>query len=128
MHLVSTASTTNTLAVDDFRTMCPAEFDIHGLTKPSSAILRTYGGGVIKPVWQVELVCGTQGKFHTFQFQLLNMDVMGSQPPLLKGSDCAGLALIEIRRITGSLDGNDPKGKCTDLIGTSSRKSGRRWN
>ncbi|XP_068717040.1 uncharacterized protein [Montipora capricornis] len=46
---LDTASTTNTLAVDDLRTMCPAGFDIHGLIKPSSAILRTYGGGVIKP-------------------------------------------------------------------------------
>ena len=69
---LDTASTTNTLAVDDLRTMCPAGFDIHGLIKPSSAILRTYGGGVIKPVGQVELVRETQGKFHTLQFQLLN--------------------------------------------------------
>ena len=80
---LDTASTTNTLAVDDLQTMCPAGFDIHSLIKPSSAILRTYGGGVIKPVGQVELVCETQGKFHTLQFQLLTKDVMGSQPRLL---------------------------------------------
>ena len=77
------ASTTNTLAVDDLRTMCPAGFDIRGLIKPSSAILRTYGGGVIRPVGQVVLVCETQGKFRTVQFQLLNKDVIGTQPPLL---------------------------------------------
>ena len=84
----NTASTINTLAVDDLRIMCPAGFDIHGLIKPSTAILCTYGGGVIKPVGQVELVCETQGKFHTLQFQLLSKDVMGSQAPLLSGSDC----------------------------------------
>ena len=67
---LDTASTTSTLAMDDLRTMCPAGFDIHGLIKPSSAILRTYGGGVIKPVGQVKLVCETQGKYHALQFQL----------------------------------------------------------
>ena len=54
---LDSASTTNTFAVDDHRTMFPAGFDIHGLIKPSTAILRTYGGGVIKPVGQVELAC-----------------------------------------------------------------------
>ena len=107
---LDTVSTTNTLAVDDLRKMCPAGFDIHGLIKPSSAILRTYGGGVIKPVGQVELVCETQGKFHTLQFQLLNKDVMGSQPPLLSGSDFVRLGLIEIGRNTCSFDRNNPKG------------------
>ena len=106
---LDTASTTNTLAVDDLRKMCPAGFDIHGLIKPSSAILRTYGGGVIKPVGQVELVCETQGKFHTLQFQLLNKDVMGSQPPLLSGFDCVRLGLIEIGRDTCFFDRNNPK-------------------
>ena len=91
---LDTFSTTNTLSVDDLRTICPAVFDIHGLMKPSSAILRTYGGGVIKPMGQVELVCETQGKFHTLQFQLLNKDVMGLQPPLLSGSDCVRLELL----------------------------------
>ena len=33
---------------------------------------------------QIELVFETRGKFHTLQFQLLNKDAMGSQPPLLK--------------------------------------------
>ena len=107
---LDTASTTNTLAVDDLRTMCPAVFDIHGLIKPSTAILCTYGGGVIKPVGQVELVCETHGKFHTLQFQLLNEDVMGSQPPPLSGSDCVRLGLIEIGRRTCSLDRNKPNG------------------
>ena len=88
---LDTASTTNTLAVDDLRTMCQAGFDLYRLIKPSSAILLTYGGGVIKSVGQVELVCETQGKLHTLQFQLLNKDVMGSQPPLLSGSDCVRL-------------------------------------
>ncbi|KAK2552116.1 hypothetical protein P5673_026866 [Acropora cervicornis] len=115
-----TASTTNTLAVDDLRTMCPAGFDIHGPIKLSSASLR--GGGVIKPVGQAELVCETQGKFHTLQFQLLNKDVMGSQPPLLSGSDCVRLGLIDIGRSTCSLDRNKPKGGSS-----SSRKSGMRW-
>ena len=107
---LDTASTTNTLKVDDLRKMCPAGFDIHGLIKPSSAILRTYGGGVIKPVGQVELVCETQGKFHTLHFQLLNKDVMGSQPPLLSGFDCVRLGLIEIGRNTCFFDRNNPKG------------------
>ena len=39
---LDTASTTNTLAVEDLRSMCPAGVDIHGLIKPSSTILRTY--------------------------------------------------------------------------------------
>ena len=106
---LDTASTTNTLALDDLRTMCPAGFDIHGLIKPSSAILCTYGGGVIKPFGQVEFVSETQGKFHTLQFQLLKKDVMGSPPPLLSGSDCVRLGLIEIGRNTCSLDRNNPK-------------------
>ena len=93
--------------------MGPAEVDIHGLIKPSSAILRTYGGGVIKPVRQIELVCETQGKFHTLQFQLLNKDVMGSQPPLLSGSDC--FSLVEIRGNTCSLDRNNPKGGASEV-------------
>ena len=54
-----TASTTNTPAVDHLRSMCPAGCDIHGLIKTSSVILHTYGGGVIKPVGQVELICET---------------------------------------------------------------------
>ena len=65
---LDTASTTNTLAVDYLQTMCPAGFDIYRLIKPSSAILRTYGGGVIKPVGQVELVCETQESFTLFSF------------------------------------------------------------
>ena len=113
---LDTASTTNTLAVDDLQTMCPAGFDIHSLIKPSSAILRTYGGGVIKPVGQVELVCETQGKFHTLQFQLLTKNVMGSQPPLLSGSDCVRLGLIEIGRNTCcSLDRTNPKGGASEV-------------
>ena len=73
---------------------------------------------MIKPVGQIELVCETQGKFHTLQFQLLNKDVMGSQPPLLSGSDCVRLGLVEIRGNTCSLDRNNPKGvpqKCASL-------------
>ena len=112
---LDTASTINTVAVDDLRIMCPAGFDIHGLIKPSTAILRTYGGGVIKPVGQVELVCETQGKFHTLQFQLLNKDVMGSRPPLLSGSDCVRLGLIEIGRCTCSLDRTKPNGGASEV-------------
>ena len=112
---LDTASTTNTLAVEDLRSMCPAGVDIHGLIKPSSAILRTYGGGVIKPVGQIDLVCETQGKFHTLQFQLLNKDVMGSQPPLLSGSDCVRLGLVEIRGNTCSLDRNNQKGGASEV-------------
>ena len=103
------ASTTNTLAVDDLRTMCPTGFDIRRLIKPSSTILRTYGGSEIRPVGQVELVCETQGKFHTLQFQLLNKDVIGSQPPLLSGSCCVRLGLTEIGRNTWYLDHDNPK-------------------
>ena len=106
---LDTASTTNTLAVDDLVSMCPPDCDIRSLIKPSSAILHTYGGGVIKPVGQIELVCEIQGKFHTLQFQLLSKDVMGSQPPLLSGSDCIRLGLIEIRRNAPSLHQNDHK-------------------
>ena len=40
--------------ISDLRTMCPAGFDINGLIKLSSAIVCTYGGGVIKPVQQIE--------------------------------------------------------------------------
>ena len=95
--------------------MCPAGFDIHGLIKPSTAILRTYGGGVIKPVGQVELVCETQAKFHTIQFQLLNKDVVGSQPPVLSGSDCLRLGLIDIGRRPCSLDPNNPNGGASEV-------------
>ena len=112
---LDTASTTNTLAVGDLRSMCPAGVDIHGLIKPSSAILRTYGGGVIKPVGKIDLVCETQGKFHTLQFQLLNKDVMGSQPPLLSGSDCVRLGLVEIRGNTCSLNRNNHKGGASEV-------------
>ena len=112
---LDTASTTNTLAVDDLRNMCPAGFDIHSLIKPSSAVLRTYGGGLIKPVGQIELVCETRGKHHTLQFQLLNKDVMGSQPPLLSRSDCVRLGLIEIGGNTCSLDRNNPKGGASQV-------------
>ena len=90
--------------------MCPVRVDIHGLIKPSSATLHTYGGGVIKPVGQIDMVCETQGKFHTLQLQLLNKDVIGSQPPLLSGSDCVRLGLVEIRGNTCSWDRNNQKG------------------
>ena len=112
---LDTASTTNTLAVEDLRSMCPAGVDIHGLIKPSSAILRTYGGGIIKLVGQIELVCETQGKFHTLQFQLLSKDVMESKPPLLSGSDCVTLGLVEIRGNTCSLDRNNQKGGASEV-------------
>ena len=112
---LETTSTTNTLAVEDLRSMSPAGVDIHCLIKPSSASLRTYGGGVIKPVGQIDLVCETQGKFHTLRFQLLNKDVMGSQPPLLSGSDCVRLGLVEIRRNTCSLDRNNQKGGASEV-------------
>ena len=56
------------------------------------------------------MVYETQEKFHTLQFQLLNKDVMGSEPPLLSGSDCVKLGLVEIRENTCSLDRNNPKG------------------
>ena len=128
---LDTASTTNTLAVDDLLEMRPAGFDINHLIKPSHAILHTYGGGVIKPVGQIELVCETQGQFHTLQFQLLNKDVMGSQPPLLSGSDCVKLGLIEIRgRAPSVLHPSDPKesaeeSKVCQLESVSSPNHGR---
>ena len=112
---LDTASITNTLAVDDLRNMCPAGFNIHSLIKPSSAVLRTYGGGLLKPVGQIELVCETRGKHHTLQFQLLNKDAMGSQPPLLSASDCVRLGLIEIGGNTCSLDRNNPKGGASQV-------------
>ena len=64
---------------------------------------------------QLALVCETQEKFHTLQFQLLNKDVMGSEPPLLSGSDCVRLGLVEIRGNTCSLDRNNPKGGASEV-------------
>ena len=95
--------------MEDPAGMCPAGFDITQLIKPSSAILHTYGGGVIKPVGQIELMCETQGKLYPLQFQLLSKDVMGSQPPLLTGSDCVKLGLIEIKGTTSPLRQGDPQ-------------------
>ena len=80
---LDTASTTNTLAVEDLWSMCPVGFDVNSLIQPSRATLHTYGGGVITPVGQVELVCETQGKCYPLEFQLLSKRIMGSQPPLL---------------------------------------------
>ena len=94
---LDTACTTNTLAVDDLTSMCPVGFDVNALFLPSQAVLHTYGGGVIKSVGQVELVGETQGKLRTLKFQLLSKEVMGSRPPLLSGSDCVKLGLIEIK-------------------------------
>lgn len=49
---------------------------------------------------QVELVCETQGKCYTLEFQRLIEKIMVSQPPLLHGSDCVKLGLIEIKGST----------------------------
>ena len=95
--------------MEDLAGMCPAGFDITQLIKPSSAILRTYGGGVIKPVGQIALMCETQGKVYPLQFQLLSKDAMGSQPPLLSGSDCVKLGLIEMKGSTSPLRQGDPQ-------------------
>ena len=103
----------NTLALDDLQDSCPAALDIHRLIKPSTAILRTYGGGMIKPVGQIELTCETRGKLHNLQFQLLSRDVLGSQPPLLSGFDCVKLGLVEVK-------GNTPSSQNDE----SARKSG----
>ena len=91
---------TNTLAVDDLWSMCPAGFDVNSLIQPSHATLHTYGGGIITPVVQVKLVCKTQGKCYPLEFQPLSKKVMGSQPPLLSGSDCVKLGLIGIKGST----------------------------
>ena len=77
--------------------MCPAGFDVHSLIRPSHASLHTYGGGIITPVRQVELVCETQGKCYPLEFQLLSKMVMGSQPPLFSGPDSVKLGLIGIK-------------------------------
>ena len=113
---LDTASTTNTLALDDLQDLCPAAFDIPRLIKPSTAILCTYGGGMVKPVGQIELTCETQGKLHNLQFQLLSRDVMGSQPSLLSGSDCVKLGLVEVK-------GNTPSSQ-HDGLTESARKPG----
>ena len=97
---LDTASTTNTLAVDDLWSMCPAGFDVNSLIRPSHATLHTYGGGIITPVGQVELVCETQGKCYPLEFQLLSKKVIRSQPPLLSGSDCVKVGLIGIKGST----------------------------
>ena len=114
--LLDTALITNTLALDDFQDLCPAAFDIHRLIKFSSAILRTYGGGMIKPEGQIEVTCKTQGKLHNLQFQLLSRDVMGFQPPLLSVSDYVKLGLVEVKGITPSSQ--------HDGLTESARKSG----
>ena len=82
--------------------MCPVGFDASSLIQPSRATLHTYGGGIITPVGQVELVCETQGQCYTLVFQLLSKEVIGSQPPLLSGSDCVKLSLIDIKGSTTS--------------------------
>ena len=97
---LDTVSTTNTLEVDDFWSMCPAGFDVNSLIRPSHATLHPYGGGIITPVGQVELVCETQGKCYPLEFQLLSKKVMGSQPSLSSGSDCVKLGLIRIKGST----------------------------
>ena len=74
---LGTALTTNILALDDLYDMCPTGFDVHTPIKPSSAITPTYGGGVIKSVGQIELICETQRKLHNLLFQLLSLEVMG---------------------------------------------------
>ena len=61
------------------------------------------------------MVCETQGKLHTLQFQLLNKDVIGSQPPLLSGSDCVRLGLIEIGGNTCPLNRNKLKGGASEV-------------
>ena len=48
---------------------------------------------------KVELICKRQGQCYTLAFQLL-IKVIDSQPPLLSGSDCAKLALIDMKRST----------------------------
>ena len=97
--------------MEDLASMCPSGFDITywQLIKPSSAILHTYGGGVIKPVGQIELMFETQGKLYPLQFQLLSKDVMGSQPPLLSRSDGVKLGLIKIKGSTSPLRQGDPQ-------------------
>ena len=69
---LDTASTTNTLAVDDLWSMCPAGFDVNSLIWPSHTTLHTYGGGIITAVGKVELFCETQGKCYPLEFQLLS--------------------------------------------------------
>ena len=49
---------------------------------------------------QVKLVCETQGKCYTLECQRLIEKIMVSQPPLLRGSDCVKLGLIEIKGST----------------------------
>ena len=49
---------------------------------------------------QVKLVCETQGKCYSLEFQRLIEKIMVSQPPLLHGSDCVKLGLIEIKGST----------------------------
>lgn len=99
---IGTASTTNTPELDDLHDMCPTGFDVHTPIKPSSAITHTYGGGVIKSVGQIELICETQRKRHNLLFQLLSLEVMGTQSPLLSGSDCLKLGRIENKGDTPS--------------------------
>ena len=40
---------------------------------------------------------------------------MGSRPPLLSGSDCVRLGLVEMRGNTCSLDRNNPKGGASEV-------------
>ena len=55
------------------------------------------------------MICETQAKLYPLQFQLLSKDVMGSQPPLLSGSDSVKVGLLEIKGGVPALRQGDPQ-------------------
>ena len=64
---------------------------------------------------RLELVCEIQGRRYPLEFQLLSRKVMGSQPPLLSGSDhCVKVGLIEVKA-SNSLVGPTAR-NCNDMM------------
>lgn len=85
-----------------------------------TASANQYGGvgrGVITPMARVELVCETQGKCYSLEFQLSNKKVVGSQPPQLSGSDCVNLGVIEIKGSNSLIGPSVPNSK--DMIAST---------
>ncbi len=89
---IDTGATCNTIAYKDIDSL-PGKVK---LTK-SSCCLYPYGNSSpIHTVGQVELICERDSRFHTLTFQVLPDDVMIGKPPLLSGTDCVRLGLVQV--------------------------------
>ena len=62
--------------------------------QPSKSVMHMYNGDSVKPVGVVDLVCRRNGHQLTLQFQVV--DGIPNKPPLICGSDCEILELINI--------------------------------